>query len=76
MTDDQIEMAIALGHCTFVPGTNTKRFARSMRDTAKNIPEHELTDKQHKYLCEATIKFRRQIPERVVHIAQKYIDGN
>lgn len=71
MTENQITLATHLARCTFVPATGTKRFAQSMADCVKNAPEYELTPKQHQYLCQAVIKFRRQIPEAIVQIARK-----
>ena len=72
MRDDEKTMAIALAKCTFIPGIPTKRFARDMAERAHwptgpdTVP---LTPKQRKYLCEAVIKFRRQIPIATVVLA-------
>lgn len=74
MTKDQIDMAIALGRCTFVPGTNTKRFARQMKAIAEQAPEKDISFKQHMYLCKAVYRFRRQIPQRIVDIANAEIE--
>jgi hypothetical protein len=73
---DEKTLAIALAKCTFVPGVPTKRFARDMAERAHwpsgpdTVP---LTPKQRKYLCEAVIKFRRQIPQSVVALANKML---
>jgi hypothetical protein len=72
MTADEKTLAIALSKCTFVPGVPIKRFARDMAERAHwpsgpdTVP---LTPKQRKYLCEAVLKFRRQIPREVVGLA-------
>ena len=69
MTDAQRRMAVSLSLCTFVPGIPTKRFARDMAFAAVHSPDVQLTEKQDKYLREAVIKFRRQIPADVVALA-------
>jgi hypothetical protein len=67
--------AIALGNCTFVPGTATKRFARDMAFAAqhdgKDGYERILTLKQREYLRTAVIRFRRQIDPSVVDSARE-----
>jgi hypothetical protein len=70
MTENQIALINGLADCTFCPGIGTKRFARDMAFFANNSPERELTAKQYKYLCEAVIKFRRQIRPGLVVIAR------
>lgn len=69
MTDDERTLARALSRCTFVPATATKRFARDMGDRAAMDESPELTPKQKKYLYEAVIRFRRQIPGDTVALA-------
>jgi len=62
-------MAVALSGCTFVYGTNTKRFARNMAFFAQHAPDKELTPKQREYLRTAVIRFSRQIDADVVALA-------
>ena len=70
MNDDEKTLAFALAQCVFVPGVATKRFARNMAFQANDHPAKELTPKQRKYLCEAVVKFRRQIPASAVSLAR------
>ena len=70
MTDDEKRMAIALNSCTFVPGSNTKRFAFNMAFRAEHGTGLALTEKQAKYLREAVIRFRRQIDPAIVELAR------
>lgn len=71
MTENQITLATHLARCSFLPDSSPKRFAQSIANRVKNAPEFELTPKQHQYLCQAVIKFRRQIPQSIVQIARK-----
>ena len=73
MTDSEMAMAIHLAACVFVPGTATKRFARDMafRAAGSESSKIPLTEKQAKYLREAVIRFRRQIPNEVVELARQ-----
>lgn len=61
MSDEQKLKAIALGKCTFPPGTNQKRFAQTMK--AKAETNGEITDKQAAYLDIMIHRYRRQIPK-------------
>lgn len=70
MTESERTIAAALNRCTFCPGIGTKRFAREMAYTADHSPNFELTPNQRKYLLEAAVKFRRQIPADVVALAE------
>ncbi len=62
MTDDQIKIALALDRVTFLPGTWTKRFARSMTAIAEAKPDTEITEAQNEWLYRLLYKYRRQIP--------------
>lgn len=62
VTAEQIELAKALGQCTFPPATPQKRFARDMLAIAENNPDRPITDKQDRYLRDLIAKYRRQIP--------------
>lgn len=73
MTHDEITVAraIAPSRVTYAPGIGTKRFARDMQFLADHSPERELTPKQHKYLVDVAVRFRRQIPREVVALARR-----
>lgn len=73
MSPEQIAMARALAQVTFPPGIGTKRFARDMAETANLNPGAELTPAQAKYLTEAVVRYRRQIPAAVVDLARAAI---
>lgn len=60
MTDLELELITDLRGVTFVPATNTKRFAKNMIALAEYRPEAELTPKQHAYLVSLHYRFRRQ----------------
>lgn len=70
MTPEQISMARALAKCNFVPGIRTKRFAHDIAETANLRPETVLTQPQAQYLAEAVVRFRVQIPDKVVALAR------
>ena len=70
MTDSERQMARDLNRCTFVPGIGTKRFARNMAAVADRPDAPALTEKQAKYLREAVIRYRRQIPAGTVALAR------
>lgn len=61
MTPAQIEAAIALEKCTFLPGSYEKKFARGMAAIATSEPGRELTDKQLAYLEKLLHRYRRQL---------------
>ena len=69
MTDAERQMARDLHRCTFCPGIGTKRFAREMAARADQPDAKPLTEKQAKYLREAVIRYRRQIPAGTVKLA-------
>jgi hypothetical protein len=62
MTELQINKALALLKCTFLPGSFQKRFAKDMGAMARNNPQAELTEKQAAYLDLLFHQYRRQIP--------------
>lgn len=70
MTESEKTMAFALAGCCFVPGTNTKRFAKDMAARALLSEPKPLTEKQREYLRTAVIRFRRQIDAGVVAMAE------
>lgn len=65
MTEAEQDMAIALSHCTFPPGTNQKRFARNLAAQAQ-LDEPQITDRQRAYLHQMVHRYRRQIPTEVL----------
>jgi len=69
MTELQIEIAKALGNCSFCPGTAQKRFARNMASLAESEPGRELTPKQAAYLYDMAHRYRRQLPRSLVEFA-------
>lgn len=71
MTPAQISMATALARVTFLPGSGTKRFARDMANLVTQQPDKVLTLRQAKYLAEAVVRYRRQIPAEVVALARE-----
>lgn len=70
MTPEQISMARALARCNFVPGLPVKRFAHDMADKANQTPDQPLTQRQSQYLAEMVVRFRVQIPDKVVALAR------
>ena len=68
MTPAERKLATALGRCRFVPGINTKRFAREMAALAGE-PDAAITEAQATYLRAAVYRYRRQIPEETVLLA-------
>ena len=69
MTDDQIKMALALGKCSFFPGSSQKRFARNMAHWAQLKPQAPITGAQDRYLRDLVQRFRRQLPDHIVSLA-------
>jgi hypothetical protein len=68
MNDDERRMAIALGRCSFVPGTFDKRFARKIAARAE-IHEPKISLGEADLLRRLTRRYRRQIAEAVVALA-------
>lgn len=61
MNETQIRKALALGKCTFLPGSYQKRFAGNMEHAARHHPEQELSKKQADYLEQLFHMYRKQI---------------
>ncbi len=61
MTPDQIDKALKLRRCSFLPGSWDKRFARDIGFVAEHHPAKELTERQSKCLDNLVHKYRRQI---------------
>jgi hypothetical protein len=66
MTYAEIELAKALGSCSYPPGTSQKRFARDILFLAENDPDKELSDRQRHYMQLMAWRYRRQMPSRLV----------
>lgn len=72
MTEPQRELALALARVTFYPGSSMKRFAADMAARAANPGgTQRLTPRQHAYLIDLALKFRRQLPCSVVLMAEQ-----
>lgn len=69
MTPRQIEIATALGRCSFPPATAAKRFARDMAFRARFAPEHVLTPRQVAYMLRLAHRYRRQLVARITELA-------
>lgn len=66
MTPHEIELATALGECSYPPATSQKRFARDISFLAVNDPTRELSDRQRYYMEIMAWRYRRQLPQRLV----------
>lgn len=67
MTDNERALAGALGCCTFLPGSNHKRFARNIAAQA-TAEEPKITDKQRGYLHKMVHRYRRQISTAILEL--------
>lgn len=63
MTKREIELATALGKCTFIPGSFDKSFARHMAHIAKQSPEFNISPRQSYCLYSLARRYRRQIAD-------------
>ena len=61
MTDVQISQAIALGRCTFSPGSTAKRFVAQMAGYALKRPTYEMSDKASAFLDRLAHQYRKQL---------------
>lgn len=62
MTTEQIEISIALGDVTYLPGSFNKRLGLALHYMAINNPEKELSESQNEWMYRLLYKYRRQIP--------------
>ena len=62
MTPFEKDLALALDHVSFLPGSRDKRFARLMIDHAQTTPTLALSEKQASALRRLGRKYRRQLP--------------
>lgn len=70
MSNEEKQMAIALGRCVFLPGSPPKRFARDMAANARSENPKPLTEKQASWLRKLVHNYRRQIPQAIVALAK------
>jgi hypothetical protein len=73
MTPHEIELAKALGRCSFLPGTSQKRFCRNMSAMAENAPNHDVTLRQRHYMEIMAWRMRRQMPAHLVPYAKPVV---
>lgn len=66
LTDPEKQIALALGACSFSPGTWDKRFCHAMATKAAKEPEDDLSERQRDNLLRMAHKYRRQL-SRGVH---------
>ena len=62
MTEDQIEISIALGNLRYQPGSFDKRFGQNVSARALREPHKELTVGQNEWLYRILYKYRKQLP--------------
>ena len=66
MTEFEIRLAAALANCSFLPGSNQKRFCRNMGDIARLSPDKELSLRQRHYMELMAWRYRRQLKAEFV----------
>lgn len=72
MTEHQRELALALSRVTYPPGSCSKRFAGDMAALAGNPGSTaRLTARQHRYLVDLAVRFRRQLLSSIVLLAER-----
>jgi len=69
MTPAERSIAIALGRCSFLPGSWDKRFARDLAIVAERSPEIAYTERQSAHLLRLAHKYRRQLPSTIIEYA-------
>lgn len=69
MTPAERSIAIALGRCSFPPGSWDKRFARDLASVAERSPEIAYTERQAAHLLRLAHKYRRQLPSTIIESA-------
>lgn len=73
MADREIAAAKALSKCSFLPATFAKRFARSLGEIAQSETP-VISENQALNLWRLVWKYRRQIPDHLVSLAQQKLD--
>ena len=63
MTAAESKIALALGRCSFLPGSWDKRFALGMAALAARDPEKPLTERQSTQLFRMADRYRRQLSD-------------
>jgi hypothetical protein len=66
MTEHEIDLARAIGACTYLPATPQKLFAKNMAFLADHCPERELTLRQRHYMELLAWRMRRQMPKHLI----------
>jgi hypothetical protein len=61
-------VAAALGHCSFLPGSWDKRFARDLAAAAGSDPEPEFSEAQRAHLLRLAHKYRRQLGAQILEV--------
>jgi hypothetical protein len=56
------QMRTALAHCTFLPGSPPKRFARQV----SQMPLENITEGQRRHVIRLAYRYRRQMPRDLV----------
>lgn len=69
MRPREVEIATALGGCSYPPATAQKRFARQMAEHAAAMPDTPISDRQARYLCIMAWRYRRQVGAKIVEAA-------
>jgi hypothetical protein len=64
MSSDERLVALALGGCSYMPGSSQKRFGNSICSIAETT--QQITEKQRVYLYLLAIRMRRQIDPNVL----------
>ena len=76
MTEAEILISKALGHCSFLPASWDKRFCRDMAFVAEHSREVELSEFQNANLLRLAYKYRRQLPTTIVELALDEMERN
>lgn len=72
MTLEEQTLALALSpsRVTYCPGSSQKRFALDMATRALLPDPQPITPKQRAYLVKLAHRYRRQVPQSIVELAQ------
>jgi hypothetical protein len=63
VTKFEVNLALALARCRFLPGSWDKSFVRGMVHRARTAPDEPLTEHQAELMRRLAYKYRRQIPQ-------------
>lgn len=72
MTKDEQTLALALSadKVNYFPGSRQKRFAIEMAQQASQPDPKPITANQRGYLIALALRYRRQVPQSIVELAQ------